>query len=156
MKINNFLIISIFLVLIPFLVTSIKIKKEKDGPILVQGIQAPLGPNLSNMYQQRNLRTNPLDQLTPITIGGNKAEENPLISEGNREMIKDFSKGTNNFSELPILANNQINTQALRNMNAQPGVVYSQTINPTPSIATSNVVVQPANYITPTIISTSI
>lgn len=103
------------LLIFPCIISALKIKAIPT-PVIAQNIQAPLSPSLDLIYSQRNVRSNPLDPLTPITLGGNKAEENPLISEGNREMLKDFKTGPENFKEEPVLANNKIDTQVLKAM----------------------------------------
>ena len=60
---------------------------------LVQSTNVLSQPAPVGIFARKNLRVSPLENLTPISMGGNKAVTNPLISEPNRAMLSGFKKG---------------------------------------------------------------
>ena len=125
----------IFITLLPSLIFSIN-PTAISAPIVSTGINIPLGQAPQSIYEKRNLRVSPLEPITPISLGENKAEENPLISEPNRKMIKDYNEGKNNFQEQPIIVNNKINTAILRQIPDTPAPATSQTVVSLPTTNT--------------------
>ena len=99
---------------------------------LVQSTNVLSQPAPVGIFARKNLRVSPLENLTPISMGGNKAETNPLISEPNRAMLSGFKKGKGTFQEQPILANNRI---AVPSYQSYPSVTTQTVITTTPVVS---------------------
>lgn len=155
MKIKN---ITILLALISLTFTNQKADSSQITTLvapapgaLVQSTQVLSQPAPAGIFARKNLRVSPLETLTPISVGGNKAETNPLISESNREMLNEFQKGKETFQEQPILANNRmaIPLSSIQVIPSQPMVTQTVISQQAPSIA---VVPQDIHMVSPQIV----
>ena len=116
---------------------------------LVQSTNVLSQPAPVGIFARKNLRVSPLENLTPISMGGNKAETNPLISEPNRAMLSGFKKGKGTFQELPILANNRI---AVPSYQSYPSVT-TQTVITTPPVVSPTTFTEGGKMVSPKIVS---
>ena len=116
---------------------------------LVQSTNVPSQPAPVGIFARKNLRVSPLENLTPISMGGNKAETNPLISEPNRAMLSGFKKGKGTFQEQPILANNRI---AVPSYQSYPSVT-TQTVITTPPVVSPTTFTEGGKMVSPKIVS---
>ena len=108
---------SIYLIILMYLIINVLCISNKDSntqlvqPVVgavVQSSPVLTGPAPVGIFAKKNLRVSPLETLTPIAVGGNKAETNPLITESNRQMLHDFNKNTDGFVEQPVFAHNRM------------------------------------------------
>ena len=116
---------------------------------LVQSTNVLSQPAPVGIFARKNLRVSPLENLTPISMGGNKAETNPLISEPNRAMLSRFKKGKGTFQEQPILANNRI---AVPSYQSYPSVT-TQTVITTPPVVSPTTFTEGGKMVSPKIVS---
>ena len=116
---------------------------------LVQATNVLSQPAPVGIFARKNLRVSPLENLTPISMGGNKAETNPLISEPNRAMLSGFKKGKGTFQEQPILANNRI---AVPSYQSYPSVT-TQTVITTPPVVSPTTFTEGGKMVSPKIVS---
>ena len=116
---------------------------------LVQSTNVLSQPAPVGIFARKNLRVSPLENLTPISMGGNKAETNPLISEPNRAMLSGFKKGKGTFQEQPILANNRI---AVPSYQSYPSVT-TQTVITTPPVVSPTTFTEGGKMVSPKIVS---
>ena len=116
---------------------------------LVQSTNVLSQPAPVGIFARKNLRVSPLENLTPISMGGNKAETNPLISEPNRAMLNGFKKGKGTFQEQPILANNRI---AVPPYQSYPSVT-TQTVITTPPVVNPTTFTEGGKMVSPKIVS---
>ena len=116
---------------------------------LVQSTNVLSQPAPVGIFARKNLRVSPLENLTPISMGGNKAETNPLISEPNRAMLNGFKKGKGTFQEQPILANNRI---AVPSYQSYPSVT-TQTVITTPPVVSPTTFTEGGKMVSPKIVS---
>lgn len=150
------------IILIFFLVISVlslnKSKNEQISTIVspapgavVQSTNVLSQPAPVGIFARKNLRVSPLENLTPISVGGNKAETNPLISEPNRAMLSEFKNGKGTFQEQPILANNRM---AVPSYQSYPSSVMTQTQTViTPPVVTTTTLTEGAKMVSPQIVS---
>lgn len=135
---------------------NLKIKNKSNPifpPTFVQNVDSPIGPSPTMFYQQRNINSNPLSPLGIIQVGGNNAMGNPLISESNRRMLQDFDKGSKNFKEEPILANNKLNVALLNQYSpAMPSNMMSNTISTNAPLG-NNQIISASKYSDPIILN---
>ncbi len=116
---------------------------------LVQSTNVLSQPAPVGIFARKNLRVSPLENLTPISMGGNKAETNPLISEPNRAMLSGFKKGKGTFQEQPTLANNRI---AVPSYQSYPSVT-TQTVITTPPVVSPTTFTEGGKMVSPKIVS---
>ena len=116
---------------------------------LVQSTNFLSQPAPVGIFARKNLRVSPLENLTPISMGGNKAETNPLISEPNRAMLSGFKKGKGTFQEQPILPNNRI---AVPSYQSYPSVT-TQTVITTPPVVSPTTFTEGGKMVSPKIVS---
>lgn len=116
---------------------------------LVQSTNVLSQPAPVGIFARKNLRVSPLENLTPISMGGNKAETNPLISEPNRAMLSGLKKGKGTFQEQPILANNRI---AVPSYQSYPSVT-TQTVITTPPVVSPTTFTEGGKMVSPKIVS---
>ena len=116
---------------------------------LVQSTNVLSQPAPVGIFARKNLRVSPLENLTPISMGENKAETNPLISEPNRAMLSGFKKGKGTFQEQPILANNRIAVPSYR---SYPSVT-TQTVITTPPVVSPTTFTEGGKMVSPKIVS---
>ena len=149
------------ILLIFFLVISVfSLKKSKSEQIstivspapgsVLQSSNVLSQPAPVGIFARKNLRVSPLETLTPISVGGNKAVTNPLISEPNRAMLSEFKNGKGTFQEQPILANNRIAVPTYQNY---PSVMTQTQTVVTPPTVTTTTVTEGRKMVSPQIVS---